>query len=394
MAESVNNHIHTDFSFSPYSPAAAVRKAKEAGLATAGLMDHDTLAGAPEFRRAAVETALPVTVGLECRADFSKTRLGGRRLNNPDQISVGYVAVHAVPEKEEAALQAYFLPFIRERDKRNRLMTERLNNIMHPFGITLDYESTVLPLSRYREGGTVTERHILFGLAQGLEKKFGRGRGLCAFLSGRLNLALSGKVLGFLEDPANPYYDYDLLGVLKSGLVEQFYVDATGECPDITELCRKVREHHAILAYAYLGDVTDSVTGDKKAQLFEDGFLDLLFKELERLGFMAVTYMPSRNTPAQIERVQALCAASGLLEISGEDINSPRQSFISAASDRPAYAHLKEAAWALIGHEIACARGPEQGIFSHKAVKEHPELKTRVRYFATLAREHHQRNHP
>ncbi|MBQ3574694.1 MAG: PHP domain-containing protein, partial [Clostridia bacterium] len=36
----VNNHIHTTYSFSPYSPTAAVWFAREAGLCTCGLMDH------------------------------------------------------------------------------------------------------------------------------------------------------------------------------------------------------------------------------------------------------------------------------------------------------------------------------------------------------------------
>ena len=47
--EDVNNHIHTTYSFSPYSPTAAVYFARMAGLATCGLMDHDSIAGAEEF---------------------------------------------------------------------------------------------------------------------------------------------------------------------------------------------------------------------------------------------------------------------------------------------------------------------------------------------------------
>ena len=49
----VNNHIHTTYSFSPYSPTAAVWFARAAGLCTCGLMDHDSIAGAPEFLAAA-----------------------------------------------------------------------------------------------------------------------------------------------------------------------------------------------------------------------------------------------------------------------------------------------------------------------------------------------------
>ena len=45
----INNHIHTFYSFSPYSPAAAVYAARAEGLCTAGIIDHDSIAGAGEF---------------------------------------------------------------------------------------------------------------------------------------------------------------------------------------------------------------------------------------------------------------------------------------------------------------------------------------------------------
>ena len=49
----INNHIHTTYSFSPYSPTAAVYAARMEGLCTAGIIDHDTIAGAKEFLEAA-----------------------------------------------------------------------------------------------------------------------------------------------------------------------------------------------------------------------------------------------------------------------------------------------------------------------------------------------------
>ena len=45
----INNHIHTTYSFSPYSPAASVYAARAEGLRTAGIVDHDSIAGAREF---------------------------------------------------------------------------------------------------------------------------------------------------------------------------------------------------------------------------------------------------------------------------------------------------------------------------------------------------------
>ena len=45
----VNNHIHTNYSFSPYSPTAAVYAARAEGLATCGIVDHDSIGGAREL---------------------------------------------------------------------------------------------------------------------------------------------------------------------------------------------------------------------------------------------------------------------------------------------------------------------------------------------------------
>ena len=49
----INNHIHTTYSFSPYSPTAAVYAARMEGLCTAGIIDHDSISGAEEFIEAA-----------------------------------------------------------------------------------------------------------------------------------------------------------------------------------------------------------------------------------------------------------------------------------------------------------------------------------------------------
>ena len=49
VSSDVNNHIHTTYSFSPYSPTKAIWMAYNAGLSTAGIMDHDSVSGAEEF---------------------------------------------------------------------------------------------------------------------------------------------------------------------------------------------------------------------------------------------------------------------------------------------------------------------------------------------------------
>lgn len=79
----INNHIHTTYSFSPYSPTAAVYAARMEGLCTAGIIDHDSISGAREFLAAAELVGMPVTVGMECRVSMNGTAMQGKRTNNP-----------------------------------------------------------------------------------------------------------------------------------------------------------------------------------------------------------------------------------------------------------------------------------------------------------------------
>ena len=386
MMEDVNNHIHTHFSFSPYSPAAAVERAKAAGLSTAGIMDHDSLAGADAFEQAGRLIGIPTTVGMEIRADFTHTPLNGRRINNPDQDSIAYVALHGIPKASRPKVQEFMKPFAKARSIRNRIMTLRIHDLVRPYGFSLDYEKDVLPLSHESQGGSVTERHLLYALSLKLIDRFGKTVELAGFLKDKLRLSITGKMESLLTDADNPYGSYDLLGVLKSGLVSSFYVNASAECPDIRDLVRISKDAGAVCAYAYLGDVTNSVTGDKKSQSFEDGYLDLLFETISELRFDAVTYMPSRNTTEQIIRLRNLCDRHGLFQISGEDINSPRQSFVCQAMRAPGFENLADAAWALIGHEAASAESLGAGMFSTDTLASMPNLTARVTHYADLGR--------
>jgi len=393
--EEVNNHIHTFYSFSPYSPSKAAWLAAAAGLASAGIMDHDSVSGAWEFIEAGRILGLATTVGLESRTDFSATPLRGRRLNNPDQLSNAYIALHGIPHQHLEELNAYFAPLREERNKRNRLMTEGLNRLFQDLGgpaeLRLDFQADVVPLSRQAEGGSITERHLLYALAVKLIAALGPGEGLVAFLEGKLGLCIRDTLKALLLDRENPYYDYDLLGVLKSELVEAFYLEAEAECPEVRELLAFGQRIGAVPAYSYLGDVRGSVTGDKKDQKFEDDYLEELFRVIVGLGFQAVTYVPTRNSLEQLERVKRLCERYGLFQISGEDINSPRQSFACPVLHRPEFRHLIDSTWALIGHELAASRDPEAGMFSPRSLKEVAGLQERIRAFAELARSEHYR---
>ncbi|MBQ1264321.1 MAG: PHP domain-containing protein [Oscillospiraceae bacterium] len=300
----INNHIHTTYSFSPYSPTAAVYAARMEGLCTAGIIDHDSISGAREFLQAAEIIDMPVTVGMECRVSMDGTRLEGKRTNNPDQVGVSYMTIQSVPHDKIEEMNAFFAPYRAARAERNRKMVARINALLD--GVNLDYERDVLPLTMAEEGGGVTERHLMYALAFKMIEKVGKGQALVDYLR-QIGVSLSEKQAAQLLDTGYAFYEYDVPGILKSAFVPKVYLDATDECPnvrDVVELCKRT---DSLLCYAYLGDVGESVTGDKKAQKFEDDYLDDVILCLTELGVRAVTYMPTRNTPEQLARLRSLC---------------------------------------------------------------------------------------
>ena len=116
LPQYANNHIHTFYSFSPYSPTAAVYYARAAGLQTAGIMDHDTIAGAYEFIEAGAIAGVATTIGLECRVGLEGTEFEKIRVNNPDQTEFARTWRRmACRTREIGRLQEGFAP-LREKE--------------------------------------------------------------------------------------------------------------------------------------------------------------------------------------------------------------------------------------------------------------------------------------
>lgn len=382
--EYVNCHIHTTYSFSPYTPTAAVWKAKEAGLATAGIMDHDSIGGAEEFIRAGKILDMPVTVGFECRVSCVDTPLEGRRINNPDQTSCAYVAMHGIPHNKFAEAEAALRPLRIARDFRNEKMCANISALTEKIGISIDYKNDVLPISNHRLGGGVTERHVLFALTKKLTENRKREDAislveeLCGDISSKKDM---------LASAPTEYFQYDVLGILKSSMISEIYVPADDELMTMDQFCALADSLGAVSAYAYLGDIVgSSVTGDKKSQTFEDSYIDVLFDTLKEKGFRAVTYMPSRNTAEQLDRVMQMCDHYGFFQISGEDINSPRQKFICSALADNKFDHLRRNAFALIGHERISEINSAKGMFSTAIVSRTTSIDERAAEFEKIGR--------
>ena len=383
-----NNHVHTTYSFSPYSPTKAVWMAVKNGLSTVGIIDHDATGGAEEFVEAGRTLGIATTAGFEIRVDYSGTGLDGRRINNPSQETSAYICAHGLPHTMFGKAEEFLRPIRDARHQRNRAMTQRLNGLLSRHGIAIDYDKDVLPISQTVNGGGVTERHLMYALALQMMKTVGRGAALAAFFENDLKIPLNETQRAYLNDADSDIYVYDVLNILKSSFVPEIYIDADAvEMPPVRKAVAAIRSMGAIPTYCYLGDVSASPTGDKKAQTFEDTYLDELMVLNRDIGFAATAYMPTRNTMVQMERVMALCDKFGFMQISGEDINQPRQSFICRQLGEPQFKHLVDTTWALVGHEISATKNLSDGMFADGRMLTPDEMRARIDQYQKIGRQ-------
>ena len=387
--DEVNNHVHSIYSFSPYSPTMIAVKAAEAGLQTVGIMDHDSVSGCAEFLEASKAVNIASTAGFELRVNMTGTSVEGRKMNNPDEPNISYIAFHGIPATKFETLKNFLKPIHEARIARDRKEVEKLNVLLADRGApTLDFDADVVAISEAASGGSITERHILYALSLKLIATHGKGQALVDYIEGPLQVPVAGKLRELLLDLENPHYAYDLLGAFKAAFVPEFFI-ASGydECISVFDAVKLANEIGAIPAYAYLGDVGESPTGDKKAEKFEDDFLDELIPELSQIGFKAITYMPPRNTREQLARLRKLCQANGLMEISGVDINSSRQSFNCPILLEPEFRHLTDAAWALIAHEKLAAADPKLALFNADNPLASQSVEERIEAYAAVGKQ-------
>ena len=378
--DEVNNHIHTIYSFSPYSPAEAAYGAWRAGLEAVGIVDHESVSGCEEMREAGKRIGIAVTSGCELRVDAAGTPLEGRRINNPDSPGLFYMVIHGIPRQALGRLDAYLTKIRASRNVRMRRQVNTLNDILLAADLPeLEFDRDVVPISRSIEGGSITERHILYALALKMEETYGRGRPLINCIKSSLGLAVPSGIEGRLTDGGNPHFLYDLLGLLKESLVPQFYLQPnSAECPPVSDVIALAERVGGIACYCYLGKSGNSPLG-------EDDWLDILFDALPELGFQALAYMPPRNTKEQLERVKRKCREKEMMEISGVDINSSRQMFRCPEVAAPEFIHLHDRTWALIAHENFTSNGGF-GLFDPASPLAGTPLGNRLDVYARMGR--------
>jgi hypothetical protein len=390
----INNHIHTIYSFSPYTPAMAALRARDAGLGAAGSVDHDSIGATLEMLEACAVLGIGGCGGFELRVSF-KTGADGRsgpfaerKINNPDSEGFAYMTVQGIPKPAIPAATEFLAPIRERRLERTRAMTVAANGLLREAGLAeIDFERDIRDASKYAEGGGITERHLLAAVARKIISRYGKGPELAEALRAKMGVTVSPKISALLADAGNPHYLFDVLGVLKSEFLQKIFIQPDeNECIPAGRVTAFADSIAAIPAYAYLGDVGESPTGDKRAEKFEDDFIEELFTELSRLNYRAVAYMPPRNRAEQLRDLRRLAAQWGFMEISGVDINSSRQSFNCPEVLRGEFRHLLDTTWALIAHERLASLDRRLGLFSRENPLAAESLAGRLAAYAAFGR--------
>ncbi|MBN2908724.1 PHP domain-containing protein [Polycladomyces sp. WAk] len=135
-------HTHTTASDGEYPPAQLVAKAKQAGLSTIAITDHDTLAGIEEARHAGEREGIRVIPGVEITTRFLTTSVD----------VLGYAFDHPLRLHQKLA------EYREARRKRAERILEKLDEL----GMKLSMEE----VSAFSADGVIARPHIAKALVR------------------------------------------------------------------------------------------------------------------------------------------------------------------------------------------------------------------------------------
>ncbi len=385
-SEKINLAIHTDYSFSPYSPSLAAYMACKNGLALAGISDHDTLSGAEEFKKATAIFGTEATYGvqLRVRVNFGKPI----KLNNFYENNLAFVSIRGIPYPSIKKLNKKLGGVRAARLARDREMTERLNARIKKFGMSVDFEKDVLKNSCYKDGGTVTERHILYAFAKQIVQKYPTAEEIKTFLKEGVNVNTDSRFDLYLSDVKSSYFAYDLVDCIKNE-IRFFYVPAS-DAIELAEAVSLAKEFGGLVTYSYLGNSVRNIDGEEKVFPMEDGNAEEIISFLASSGVDGIECVMPNMTDERLEIIDGLAEKYGMFVLPCCDINSPRQKFDATAFGFTENEDRKKKyirnLWAVAGHAKSCECSLGDGLNGEKSVQNNPSLEDRLTLYAEIGK--------
>jgi len=376
--QAINVHLHTFHSYNAYgySPTRVAWLARQHGLAVAGIVDFDVLAGMDEFLAAARALDLRATVGMETRVFIPE--FADCVITSPGEPGISYhMGIGFATSELPDDLERYRRNLQTVSQDRNRRLVERVNAYLQP--VVLDYQRD---LADQTPSGNVTERHICDAYVRKAAETFKAKEEVLQFWAAKLSVPAEAPELG----QENALRSLVRSRTMKKGGVGYIEPD-TGSFPKMEEFNRFAAGAGAMPALTWVDGISE---GEKR--------MEELCRLAMRSGVTAINAIPDpRYTPhkgAEREKVRnlhdlvALARRLGLLIISGTEMNIHGQKFADDFGDpdlRPVGDYLIFSAQVFYGHTVL-QRQAGLGYLSDWTTQHLAALDRRNEFYALIGR--------
>lgn len=328
--DNANLQIHTNNSFSPYTPSLAVFMAYKFGIRLCGLCDNYTLRGADEFIKACKMLNLTYSVGVELRADFNFLEIGSANV-----LLLG-IAQRFHKQTQEA------LRVFRENQKGNIEATcLSVNKKIKRFGFTIDVNKDVLKVIPKNKDRVLLSKYVFFALANKLVKQFDATQ-IENFVF-ELGIKLEEDEKALLSDFSNQHYVYDLANVLFEHRDSFFPKKKYAPAKKIVELGRKVGAISVV--ELQLKNMNTFTAGSIKR-------LESVLNGVKSLGFDGVCFDANKLDAELRQKLFEMLKQMELLPFALNEVEFPRQQFTSSFPDELSKKVMTESAYTVVGSEM------------------------------------------
>ncbi len=362
----INLNVHTDFSFSPYSPTMAAYMAYKSGVRIASVCDYGTQYASDEFALACEK------LGIASFPSFEVT------LSEETKESV--CAIYSVSAKAMQAFNPLLISFREVCQERAKKVCEKINKKLRKYDMSINFESDVLKYVKKRKGATLTLKHVYMAAGKMLVQKFGRGRTLAEFLRTTLCLDIQEIEYNLLCDANNPFYEYDLISALRQNFNG---VEAGLTPPSFSDYYEIASKYGCALAYEYVASDNWLRNQTESEKTFSD--FEKVVERVKEIGFNTVCLASQNLSDEMIVRFVNLLEKKEMLAIFTEKTQYPRDNF---ASNAPVGAreYLEKCAYALVGNSISMNINDKDGLFTQKSKEQCPEFSNRLLMFAQIGK--------
>ena len=363
-----NFNIHTDYSFSPFSPTMAAFMAYKSGVSVAGVCDFGTVAAAKEFLSSCRTLEVFGICGFEIALKSG-------------ELGTCMATFYGINKKNVALFEGLLADFRTLCVNRAVKVTEKVNSILQKYDIVVDYEKDVFEFTRSSKNGTVTLKHVFRSVGEKIIEKYGKGRTTADFLRNELCLDIDESEYNLLCDAQNPYYIYDLIAALRKHFKES--EDEMPEFPSVGSYTSIAADAGIIAAYEYTCKYRwlEIETESKKAIKEFSELLDKIKTE----GFNAVCLSVREYSKSTLVTFVEAIRKKGLLVILTEKNDYPRSVF-GIDCPKEVKSFVETCALAIAGNSLSIGECHSDGIFSDKTIIKCPSLEERLNLFASIGR--------